>query len=606
MQSSFRSNSRNLNRVTDREGLPKPPVRSLFSSLIVPATMLLAIAIIGAFLSFRVVAARAADLSELINPGVAQDSNLADFTDPCLKNLPVPAPSPGLHRVIQMVNCSNQTILGSADAAGRAPNPPVGVLPREKTWVMGKFGSANRPDGSPGNVLTIDVPLVWENTGPIKSTGPIIWARTGCRYDIASGRAQCETGGCGGLYDCSANKLGPSAGATITEWTFFQEDPNRKGLFLDHPDISAVNGVNLNVDIEALGGDPFDPTGKGNPFWLAKAYPLTVHGEDLRSQCNPSNFQVNRSDLTTQKTGIIASVIVGNDNKPLGGNGIVACLSNCARYEYPFVPPGKVGKDGQIHAELCDPTNKASQCYRWKVFCTPLGGAYDQLCPGQAQMANAPLCNVTPPVPMAGGVVPIPPYKNGAFHGACWVRGIPSVPKPMPRCSGDSFIKEADCPANICTHPFKEDPSAQPPFGHCSDVDPTDPNACIGDDTIHQVMNKAYTWPNDPQTYVDNAPGYRIIFSPGGNPTTAPITPSTTPIPLCSSLPAIYDIGKWALPKGLCSVPIKQGAIFAVAHPPNCNPLGPNCNWACDLSNGSKNPPVLPGSGDDGVVCRWK
>src|SRR5712672_2734842 len=35
--------------------------------------------------------------------------------DPCLKNLPVPVPQAGSHRVIQLVNCSNQTILGAAN-----------------------------------------------------------------------------------------------------------------------------------------------------------------------------------------------------------------------------------------------------------------------------------------------------------------------------------------------------------------------------------------------------------------------------------------------------------------------------------------------------------
>ena len=115
------------------------------------------------------------DVETPINPGVAQDANQPDETDPCLAPLPIPTPAAGLHRVIQMVNCSNQTILGSADAAGRAPSPPVPVFPREKTWIMGPVGSPNRPDGSPGNVLTIDIPLVWESTGPVKSTGPLFW-----------------------------------------------------------------------------------------------------------------------------------------------------------------------------------------------------------------------------------------------------------------------------------------------------------------------------------------------------------------------------------------------------------------------------------------------
>src|SRR5262249_20940827 len=42
--------------------------------------------------------------------------------------------------------------------------------------------------------------------------------------------------------------------------------------------------------------------------------------------------------------------------------------------------------------------------------------------------------------------------------------------------------------------------STQPPFGPCTDIT-SDPNACIGDDTMHQVMSKAYFWANDPQVY---------------------------------------------------------------------------------------------------------
>lgn len=477
---------------------------------------------------------------------------MVDANDSCLANLPIPSPTPGLDRVIQLVNCSNQTILGTADAAAQAPNPPVSVFPREGTWVMGPTGTF-RTDGSPANVLTIDIPKEWENTGVIKSTGPILWARTGCRYDVASDRAQCETGGSGGKYDVSAAKLGPPVGSTIIEWTFYQPLDGYPGVFVDHPDISVVNGANLNVDVEPLGGDATNPADPNDSFWLAKAYPLTVHGADLRGQCTPSNCQVKRSNLTAANFnntngngGNIGFVILDNSGQPQGGDGVVACLSNCARYEYPLVPPAVIGSDGQPHPELCDPTDQTSQCYRWKVFCAVMGGfppplladhgdAYDQSC-AEPNTANAPDCNVTPPTP--GTTWPLAKYTQGAFHGACWVRGLPSDPTPKPYCSGDSFIKGDTCPADVCTNPF--DPnnpngSPQPPFGHCSDVVPNDPNGCIGDDTIHAVMYKAYTWPNDPQTYVDDARAYRIIFAPGG--TSVPITPSTAGIPVCSSLP---------------------------------------------------------------------
>ena len=167
--------------------------------------------------------------------------------DPCLDNLP--APTPLLHRVVQLVNCSNQRVLGAANAAHVAGLAPIPVLPRENTWVMEPFPV---PAGAPANanVLTIDIPQGWENTSPKGSTGPNFWVRTGCRYDVEIGIAQCETGGCSGFYDCSKALLGPPVGATLAEWTFYQPTAaSSKTYYLDHPDISAVNGVNLNLDI---------------------------------------------------------------------------------------------------------------------------------------------------------------------------------------------------------------------------------------------------------------------------------------------------------------------------------------------------------------------
>jgi len=559
--------------------------------------------------------------SDQQSPVPAFDNAASDAEDPCLAAIPGPSPTPlpGLHRVIQMVNCTNQTILGAADAAGRSPGEPVGVFPREKTWVMGPVGSKPRPDGSAANVLTIDVPLLWEDTGPIKSTGPILWARTGCRYDtqdeiivppgMPGGRAQCETGGSGGLYDISAAKLGPSAGTTITEWTFYQQDDAHPTRFLDHPDISLVNGGNLNVDVEPLGGSSSDQFDPNNQFWLAQQYPLSSHTQDLRNPANcPAPFQVSRSDLTQPnflKKGIIGMVIQNNDGTPQGGDSTVSCLSNCGRQEYPSVPVGKKDSKGIIQSDLCDPTDKTGHCYLWKVFCTPLGGAYDQLCTGEDNTAGASLCNVTPPVPQVGDPWPIPQYTHGAFHGACWVRGIPSDHTPKPRCSGDSFLRDTTCPANICTHPFATEPGAQPPFGSCEKVvGKGNLDLCIGDDLMHATMPKAYTWPNDPQTYVDDAPGYRIIFGPGTSNNNLPITPSTQGIPLCSSLPSNYNIDVWynfTTKKGLCSGDVNNNhAVFAIAR---FNSTANKNQWSCNLNNGSAT--QMPGSGDDGVVCRW-
>ena len=58
--------------------------------------------------------------------------------DPCLAGLPAPTPTPPAVRVIQLVNCSDQTLLGAANAArNTATGPLTSVLPREGTWVMG-------------------------------------------------------------------------------------------------------------------------------------------------------------------------------------------------------------------------------------------------------------------------------------------------------------------------------------------------------------------------------------------------------------------------------------------------------------------------------------
>ena len=111
--------------------------------------------------------------------------------DSCLENVPTPQLQPGLHRVVQLVNCSQQTLLGTANAAQQQGKNPLPVFPREGTWVMG-------PAGSGKNVLTVDIPLGWEDTkcppnshGMCKGiVGPRFWARTGCRYDIAFDKAQ--------------------------------------------------------------------------------------------------------------------------------------------------------------------------------------------------------------------------------------------------------------------------------------------------------------------------------------------------------------------------------------------------------------------------------
>ena len=191
-----------------------------------------------------------------------------ELPDPCLANLPTPKVIPPAIRVVQLVNCSGQTVLGAANAANATGKPITSVFPVEKTWVMKPFPSPNH-----GNVLTIQIPPEWADTKGIGSIAPNIWVRTGCRFDVASDKAQCETGGAGGVYDTSKARLGPPGATTITEWTFYQAATSTRGTtyYVDNFDISAVNGVSLTVDIQQVGGSPADPGSPQNIFWLTNS-----------------------------------------------------------------------------------------------------------------------------------------------------------------------------------------------------------------------------------------------------------------------------------------------------------------------------------------------
>jgi hypothetical protein len=489
-----------------------------------------------------------------------------------IDSLPQPAPTPPAVRVVQLVNCSREVILGASNAAAVAGHVPYPVFPRENTWVMQPYGSLNN-----ANVLTIDIPPEWVGTVPKKSSGPNIWARTGCRYDVTANRAQCETGSCAGQYDCSSGGFGPPGVTTLTEWTFYQPVQNGdKTYFFDHPDISAVNGANLTVDIEPVGGDPTDPTAPTNDLWLKWNYPLSVPGADLRANDN-GDFNLKRSDI--DKSGVYGYVIVDEDGNPVmpPGDNVLACFNNCGKYEYPNTP-----------AMDCDPTDpNQPDCYAWKTFCAGDPSLYGQECTDDDD------CIV----------------KGVNVHASCWKNTDPQQKKG--RCSLRAFYQKPsnECPdepagpaskvpctfAYGATNPLTNmrDYSTQPPSALCESVIGPDGKevACIGDDTVHQVFHGAYTWPNDPETFADDATLYRIIYAPGG--TQAPITPAQDSIPLCSRLPSNYNYSQNYAPGGAspCSVPVDhEGAVFAVANP-NGKP------WACNLDQ--------RGAGNEGVICRW-
>ncbi len=518
-----------------------------------------------------------------------------------LDSLPVPIPK--YHRVVQLVNCSDQVLLGAANAGHTAGAPPFPVFPREGTWEMQAYGAPNN-----ANVITIDIPTEWEGQFGSGGEQPIIWARTGCRYDPVSNRAQCETGGCSGQYDCSSGNFSPVAASTITEWTFYQESGAYR---IDTPDISAVNGASLTVDIEPVGGDDRHPGQPTDFHWLNWNYPLTVHGTDLRepAKCangngNIGNFTVKRSDIDKYPSiepnyPYFGYVIVDGTGKPTQptGDNVLACLSNCGKYKFPQ-EAGKTGCDAKT-----DPN-----CYAWTTFCAGNTDIqYKQSCDTDADCLK---------------------YNGGIdYHIACFHN---SGPKNPGRCELRAFYKGSVSKCNgrkdpqptgpasqvACTNtygsvnPLDSSPSTnidyadQPPVADCADVTFGGNNnkvkvACIGDDTIHAVLHGAYTWPNDPQTYPGDSAVYRILFSPEG--TSAAITPAQNQIPLCASLPSNY------MPtenRNNCSGTIDNlGQTFGIARVPNKG-IGTSKQWH---STGNDWPCFIDerGAGDNGVVCRW-
>lgn len=267
------------------------------------------------------------------------------------------------------------------------------------------------------------------------------------------------------------------------------------------------------------------------------------------------------------------------------GDAVVGCFSNCGRYGFPLAPTCKTSD---------------SNCYYWQTFCLGLpNGAYNATCKTDNDC-----------------------YFKGKNYGiACFKNTSVGPSAPTGKCAGRAFLKDPPCSSSVCTFPYGYAGSYawQPPFGKCSDIT-SDPSACIGDDTIHAVLWKAYTWPNDPQVYDGDAPVYRIVFAPGGNPASAPITPSfgqginglpESGIPLCSSLNSYYGYASQYSGPGpnpeFCTKPCdgqlnpscpsfkSPAAAFAVAYP-GASAAQP---WACNFNPAG-------GGGNNGVICRWQ
>jgi hypothetical protein len=197
----------------------------------------------------------------------------------------------------------------------------------------------------------------------------------------------------------------------------------------------------------------------------------------------------------------------------------IACFSNCGKYEYPVAPLPSCSDDDIV-------------CKNWRQYCCQ-ASTYGKTCTTSADCTDG---------------------------GACW-NGT---------CECKAYFSHPPCSTTICTNQM-----AQPPAGTCTD--------CVGDDILHDVCPRAYTWPNDPQTYSCDATEYDIIFCPGG--TEQPVTPQLL-IPTCASLdPNRYD---WQTAQTDCSE--SHGKYLCAVtkdHNPNI--------WACNVDQTSCND----------VLCSW-
>jgi hypothetical protein len=137
-----------------------------------------------------------------------------------------PAVPPG-SRAFTILNATQQTIWAAATQNKDHPLTATG-------WVL-----------TPGQSVTVAVPGQW---------GGRFWGRTGCTFDT-SGHGHCQTGDCGGRFQCTGSGATP---ATLAEYSLAAWGG------MDFYDVSMVDGSNLPMYINISGGttkDPLTPVG---------------------------------------------------------------------------------------------------------------------------------------------------------------------------------------------------------------------------------------------------------------------------------------------------------------------------------------------------------
>ena len=131
------------------------------------------------------------------------------------------------YHLITIVNADNETIWAATNPNAQHPIPVTG-------WKL-----------APGQSVTFKVPNGW---------GGRVWGRTGCSFD-ASGVGHCQTGDCGGLFQCQGSEGGAT---TLAELTLDSFDG------MDFYDVSMVDGANLPMYINTthrVDADPISSNG---------------------------------------------------------------------------------------------------------------------------------------------------------------------------------------------------------------------------------------------------------------------------------------------------------------------------------------------------------
>ncbi|HWG24293.1 thaumatin family protein [Actinospica sp.] len=131
------------------------------------------------------------------------------------------AASSGTH-LITIVNADNETIWAATNPNTQHPIPVTG-------WKL-----------APGQSVSFTVPDGW---------GGRVWGRTGCSFN-SSGVGHCQTGDCGGLFQCQGSEGGTT---TLAELTLDSFDG------MDFYDVSMVDGANLPMYINTTHRTAADP-----------------------------------------------------------------------------------------------------------------------------------------------------------------------------------------------------------------------------------------------------------------------------------------------------------------------------------------------------------